>query len=148
MLLASRAPRVVRLAPLGLQQLRALSTPSYTDRMDKTGRPVSPHLMIYKFPAAAISSITTRITGVLLTVGTGGIGAAALAGADIPALVTAFQLGAPALVPLAKVVVAYPLSYHWLSALRHTVSPRLRRWRSPLHPRTRYSSPGGAYVTS
>lgn len=126
----------LRLAPLGAGALRPLATESYTDRMDKTGRPVSPHVTIYKFPVEALSSITTRITGVLLTIGTSAIGVASLGGAEVPALVAAFQSSAPVLVPAAKFVVVYPLSYHWLSALRHTVrstctsSCTLRAWAS------------------
>ncbi|KAJ1619380.1 transmembrane protein putative [Pavlovales sp. CCMP2436] len=112
---AASARRVAR-----LPMTRPLSGPSFTERMDKTGRPMSPHLAIYKFPVAAISSITTRVTGVILTVGTSAIGVAALGGADVPALVAAFQTGAPALVPVAKFAVAYPLSYHWLASVRHT----------------------------
>ena len=34
-----------------------------------TGRPVSPHVTIYKFPVGAITSITNRVTGVALTIG-------------------------------------------------------------------------------
>merc|ERR1719267_432488 len=42
-----------------------LSTgPTYTERMAKTGRPVSPHVQIFAFPIAAISSITNRVSGV------------------------------------------------------------------------------------
>jgi len=32
-------------------------------------RPTSPHVMIYAFPPIALSSITNRVTGVLLSVG-------------------------------------------------------------------------------
>lgn len=39
---------------------------AYTARMEKTGRPISPHVTIYAFPMAAISSITNRVTGVAL----------------------------------------------------------------------------------
>jgi succinate dehydrogenase/fumarate reductase cytochrome b subunit len=108
----------------GLRMRRPFSAPSYSDVMDKTGRPMSPSLFIYKFPVAALSSITTRITGVLLTVGTSAIGIAALGGADVPGLMSAFQGAVPALVPVAKFTVAFPLTYHWASALRHTVRPR------------------------
>jgi len=45
------------------------TTPSYTERMNATGRPVSPHVTIYAFPAISISSITVRVTGVLLCAG-------------------------------------------------------------------------------
>ncbi|CAO3352952.1 succinate dehydrogenase, cytochrome b556 subunit [Azospirillum melinis] len=35
-----------------------------------SGRPLSPHLQVYKLPLTAVMSITHRITGVGLTVGT------------------------------------------------------------------------------
>jgi len=47
----------------------AVTTESYTERQANKGRFVSPHLTIYKFPITALSSITNRVTGVLLTVG-------------------------------------------------------------------------------
>ncbi len=43
--------------------------------MKKTGRPVSPHVTIYAFPAAALSSITNRVTGCALSFGAAGLGA-------------------------------------------------------------------------
>lgn len=70
----SRARILCRPHAYGLSQLnnfRSLSTEaSYTEQQMKKGRPVSPHVTIYKFPLAAISSITIRVTGVLLSVGT------------------------------------------------------------------------------
>lgn len=42
---------------------------TYSEKQAKLGRPVSPHVTIYKFPVAAISSITNRVTGVALTAG-------------------------------------------------------------------------------
>lgn len=42
---------------------------SYTERQQKTGRPMSPHVTIYDFPAAALSSIANRVTGVALVGG-------------------------------------------------------------------------------
>jgi len=53
---------------------------SYTERQALKGRPISPHVMIYAFPIVALSSITVRVTGALLAVGTSGIGIMALAG--------------------------------------------------------------------
>lgn len=38
--------------------------------MTEAERPLSPHLQIYKLPLAAVMSISHRITGVALTVGT------------------------------------------------------------------------------
>ena len=43
---------------------------TYSERMDKTGRPISPHIFIYKFPTIAISSVMVRATGMMLTFGT------------------------------------------------------------------------------
>ena len=42
---------------------------SYTEKQAKLGRPVSPHVTIYKFPITALTSITNRVTGVALSVG-------------------------------------------------------------------------------
>jgi hypothetical protein len=42
---------------------------TYSERMDKTGRPISPHVTIYAFPTIAITSVMVRITGFALTVG-------------------------------------------------------------------------------
>lgn len=42
---------------------------TYTEKQAALGRPVSPHVGHYKFPVAAISSITNRVTGVALSVG-------------------------------------------------------------------------------
>ena len=59
---AASSKNIVRAAPA-----RALSAvpsdESYSDRMKKTGRPVSPHITVYAFPTVAISSVTVRITG-------------------------------------------------------------------------------------
>lgn len=41
----------------------------YTEEQQKKGRPLSPHVTVYKFPPVAISSITVRITGVALSAG-------------------------------------------------------------------------------
>ncbi len=41
--------------------------------IDTGGRPLSPHLQVYRLPLAAILSITHRITGVGLAMGTVGL---------------------------------------------------------------------------
>lgn len=45
------------------------STESYSERQQKLGRPLSPHVTTYKFPVVAISSIVVRATGVGLSAG-------------------------------------------------------------------------------
>jgi succinate dehydrogenase (ubiquinone) cytochrome b560 subunit len=88
-------------------------------------RPVSPHVFEitgvqphYKFPLGAISSITNRATGCMLSVGTWAAAYIALTG-DLGAAINAFKEAAPLLVFPAKAVVAFPLIYHYLGGLRH-----------------------------
>ena len=103
-----------------VRHARSLCT--YSERMEKTGRPISPALSIpYRFPLIAISSITVRITGVMLTIGTGGV---ALLGLTRGPGAPAEMLGAIAdssLATPAKFAVAFPLTYHFLGAARHAV---------------------------
>ena len=89
----------------------------YTVRQERLGRPLSPHVTIYAWPIAAISSVTHRITGGALTIGLYGMGIAALAGGDVGAMASA--IGDSGAAPLAKFCVAFPLSYHFLGGLRH-----------------------------
>lgn len=42
---------------------------TYTERQARSGKPLSPHVQIYKFPLAATSSIVNRVTGVGMTAG-------------------------------------------------------------------------------
>mmetsp|Transcript_50724 Transcript_50724/g.86905 ORF Transcript_50724/g.86905 Transcript_50724/m.86905 type:complete len:156 (-) Transcript_50724:129-596(-) len=95
------------------------ATKPYSERMAAKGRPVSPHVTIYAFPIVAISSITVRVTGVLLTVGTTGVALVSLVHPDIAALM--MGIGNSSIGPLAKFAVAFPLTYHWLGGVRHTM---------------------------
>ncbi len=63
--LKARNVNAVRLTPT-----MYVSQESYTEKQQRLGRPVAPHVTIYKFPMAAVSSITNRITGIALSVGT------------------------------------------------------------------------------
>ena len=90
--------------------------------MSKTGRPVSPHVTIYSFPIAALTSITIRVTGIALSVGAFGVasvelingsGSAMMLMQDINASTGAIVGGA------AKFTVAFPLVYHYLGGVRH-----------------------------
>ena len=87
------------------------------DRSAKKGRPVSPHVQVYAFPITAISSITNRVTGVALSVGVTGIGCITLLGGDAPMLMS--TIGSSVVGPLAKIVVSFPLVYHYLGGVRH-----------------------------
>ena len=46
---------------------RLMST--YSEKMDATGRPISPHITIYAWPTIAISSVMMRATGMMLSIG-------------------------------------------------------------------------------
>mmetsp|Transcript_14760 Transcript_14760/g.24005 ORF Transcript_14760/g.24005 Transcript_14760/m.24005 type:complete len:170 (+) Transcript_14760:79-588(+) len=83
----------------------------------KSSRPLSPNVFIFKWPINAISSISMRITGGLLTVGLYGIAFQSLVGGDPAAMMSC--LGSSAVGPLVKFSVAFPLSYHCLVSCRH-----------------------------
>jgi len=102
------------------EEYLAQSKQPYTVRQEAKGRFVSPHVEIYDFPVAAISSIATRVTGGGLAVGFYGASAYALFGGDVPALLDAWKAAAPAVVLAgSKFVVGFPLAYHWLAGVRH-----------------------------
>jgi len=94
---------------------------NYSERMARTGRPVSPHLTIYSFPVGALSSITNRVTGVALTFGAAGVGAIELLGGSGAAAGLLQDIGSSgALVGCtAKFAVAFPCVYHYIGAIRH-----------------------------
>lgn len=82
---------------------------------------MSPHVTIYAFPIAAVSSITNRVTGVALSVGCAGLGAIELVGGSGTALHVMQLVGSSGtiLAAGAKFSVAFPITYHYLGALRH-----------------------------
>jgi succinate dehydrogenase (ubiquinone) cytochrome b560 subunit len=89
-------------------------------------RPLSPHVfeidhkqMHYKMPLAATSSILNRVTGVMLSVGFGGVGLVSLKHGDVGGLIASYKAAYPLLVFPAKFAVAFPLAYHYLAAIRH-----------------------------
>lgn len=85
------------------------------------GRPVSPHVTIYAFPAAALSSITNRVTGCALSMGCVGLGLAELVGGAGTALYITQTIGSQGMLiaATAKFSVAFPVIYHYLGAIRH-----------------------------
>jgi len=96
----------------------------YSERQSKgMNRPVAPSIfdnkwgVHYQWPLVALSSITNRVTGVLLTAGMGGMGAVALVGGD--PTVMAQAIGSSAVGPVMKFGVAFPLVYHYIVGVRH-----------------------------
>lgn len=81
---------------------------------------VSPHVTIYSFPVAAVTSVTNRICGGALWVGLSGIGVYSAAGGDVGAFVDAVRVSG--MVVPAKFLVSFPLLYHYAYSIRHLVS--------------------------
>mmetsp|Transcript_19630 Transcript_19630/g.41378 ORF Transcript_19630/g.41378 Transcript_19630/m.41378 type:complete len:199 (+) Transcript_19630:173-769(+) len=114
-----------------LRQMTVLSKDSasefkksnYTTRMAATRRPVSPHVSIYSFPICAMSSITTRVTGMCLSIGALGLGFVEIVGGNGAALELMSAIGSSGGVVAAgaKFSVAFPFLYHYLGGMRHLV---------------------------
>lgn len=88
--------------------------------MDRDDRPLSPHLQIYRLPFTAISSITHRVTGALLALGTLGVTAwliAIAAGPEVYAHVRG--LFGNGVVQLILFLWTYALFYHLCNGIRH-----------------------------
>lgn len=87
--------------------------------MSTRQRPLSPHVQIYKFPIAAVSSVTNRITGVALSaaVTTGGVLAAS--GVEVVDVINSVNESYPYVISLTKFALTYPFVYHYLGGLRH-----------------------------
>mmetsp|Transcript_1867 Transcript_1867/g.4216 ORF Transcript_1867/g.4216 Transcript_1867/m.4216 type:complete len:216 (-) Transcript_1867:840-1487(-) len=88
-------------------------------------RPLSPDLFSidhvgphYKMPVTALSSITNRVTGCVLTGAVTGLGLVGLTG-DATVAIDSFKSCYPALVIPAKLGITFPLVYHYLGGLRH-----------------------------
>lgn len=86
------------------------------------GRPLSPHIMIYKFPLPAVLSITHRCTGMALT---GYMAAFGIGSLVLPhdfsyymAVAESWQLSAPTIIA-AKFTLAYPFTFHLTNGVRH-----------------------------
>jgi hypothetical protein len=86
-------------------------------------RPISPHVMIYAFPVVAISSITMRISGVMLSVGCAGIAGMACVDPAMPSELMSYLSTHSLLAIPTKAAVSFTLIYHFIVACRHTVRP-------------------------
>ena len=93
-------------------------------------RPLSPDVLDvdgksahYKFPIVALSSITNRITGCVLSgaVGVGGVIACVGGPEAVPETVELFKSHFPLLVFPAKAMLSFPFVYHGVAGLRHVI---------------------------
>ncbi|KAG3120216.1 hypothetical protein PI124_g390 [Phytophthora idaei] len=100
---------------------RAVSTENYSATQSALGRPISPHVEIYKFPVTAISSVANRFSAMGMSAAFVGGSALGFVGADVPALIYMAQDTIPFFAPLSKALVAFPVSYHVLCGARHNL---------------------------
>ncbi len=86
------------------------------------GRPVSPHLTIYKFQITSVMSVTHRATGIIQSamLSAFAVGVMVLPGTfpTMLAELQSFHFAAP-LIFLAKFGLAWPVTYHLLNGVRH-----------------------------
>ena len=118
---APSALRSVLLPRRPLSTTTSTTAKSYSERMNATGRPISPHITIYAFPTIAISSILVRSTGILLTIGTTGLATMSLLGGSDSPSAFASSLAASSAAPFAKFAVGFSCVYHYMGAVRHIV---------------------------
>jgi len=79
---------------------------------------VSPHVQIYKFPIAAISSITNRVTGLGVTGMYIGLGSSLLFNKNVLDLYDKAQQPTKTLI---NYTILFPNIYHTLGGIRHFV---------------------------
>jgi succinate dehydrogenase (ubiquinone) cytochrome b560 subunit len=91
--------------------------------MNRTGRPVSPHVTVYAFPIAALSSITNRVTGCAMSGICAGVGLMEIfggSGTSLSVMQSVGGMGLP-IAPLAKFGMSFTFVYHYFAGLRHLV---------------------------
>lgn len=88
--------------------------------MDRDNRPLSPHLQIYRFPVTTITSITHRITGALLALGTLAVTYWLIAAAAGPQVYAeARAIFGNGFVQFIMFLWTYALFYHLCNGIRH-----------------------------
>lgn len=85
-------------------------------------RPLSPHLQVYRLPLTALTSITHRITGVILSIGAVAVVAMLIAAADgSQTYQVAYDLATSWAGRIILVAFTLALYYHLCAGLRHLV---------------------------
>jgi succinate dehydrogenase (ubiquinone) cytochrome b560 subunit len=94
---------------------------NYNARMEKTGRPVSPHISMYQFPIVVFSSGINRVTGVLMTFGAASLGTVELVAGSGSALHLMETIGSSnaAVAYTFKFGTAFHILYHYAGGVRH-----------------------------
>eukprot|EP00088_Acartia_fossae_P008879 TRINITY_DN14283_c0_g1_i1.p1 TRINITY_DN14283_c0_g1~~TRINITY_DN14283_c0_g1_i1.p1 ORF type:complete len:185 (+),score=39.81 TRINITY_DN14283_c0_g1_i1:33-557(+) len=99
-----------------------ISKTEFWSKNKQLGRPISPHLTIYKFQLTSMLSITHRATGLIQS---GILSGFAIAAMSLPGTfpmwldyLNSFHFGAP-LIFTAKFALAWPVTYHLFNGVRH-----------------------------
>lgn len=123
---AARASQngVARAVPRAVATQPAAATTLVQRRWQSSGkvdRPLSPHLTIYRFGLNAITSVGHRGTGIFMAgaLGSAGIGLM-VSSHDLAYFIEAMR-DTGFMLPLAKMAVAGPLSYHFMTGVRHVL---------------------------
>lgn len=104
--------------------IQQYSAEEWEKKNEKMGRPMSPHLTIYKFQLTSMLSITHRATGLGLHFGLLGFaGAMALLPNTYPYYLTlmAGSVGGKAVLAGAKFIISWPFFFHTFNGIRHLV---------------------------
>jgi len=104
--------------------IQQYSAEEWERKNEKMGRPLSPHLTIYKFQLTSMLSITHRATGMGLHFGLLGFaGAMVLLPNSYPYYLTllAGSGGGKALLVASKFIISWPFFFHTFNGIRHLV---------------------------
>lgn len=144
------APLLCRhVAPMGTTAKEEMN--KFWDKNAKLNRPMSPHITIYRWSVPMVMSVTHRGTGVALS---GAISVFAMAALVLPGnypyyldLIHSLWVG-PALIALAKIGIAFPVSYHTFNGIRHLWWDIGKGFRIPEVYRTGYTVIGLSVLSS
>ncbi|XP_077581381.1 succinate dehydrogenase cytochrome b560 subunit, mitochondrial [Stigmatopora nigra] len=136
-------------APMGTTAKEEMN--KFWAKNTRLNRPMSPHITIYNWSVPMMMSITHRGTGLGLS---GAISAFAVAALVLPGsyphyldLINSLSVG-PFLIGLAKVGIAFPVSYHTLNGIRHLFWDVGKGFKIPEVYRSGYTVIGLSVITA
>ncbi|XP_061654272.1 succinate dehydrogenase cytochrome b560 subunit, mitochondrial [Phyllopteryx taeniolatus] len=136
-------------APMGTTAKEEMN--KFWAKNTRLNRPMSPHITIYKWSVPMMMSITHRGTGVGLS---GAISTFAMAALLLPGsyphyldLIHSLSVG-PFLIGLAKVGIAFPVSYHTFNGMRHLCWDLGKGFKIPEVYRSGYTVIGLSVITA
>nr|XP_020480378.1 succinate dehydrogenase cytochrome b560 subunit, mitochondrial isoform X2 [Monopterus albus] len=135
--------------PMGTTAKEEMNT--FWAKNSRSNRPLSPHLTAYKWTMPMMMSVAHRGTGIGLS---GAVSAVAVAALVLPGnypyyldLIHSLSFG-PFLIGLAKLGIAFPLSYHAFNGIRHLIWDIGKGFRMAEVYRSGYAVIGLSIITS